>query len=81
MRKSKLNKIKEKELIGQEISGTKPEDNLFCYLRVSTDRQEKENNSIPLQREIGKRVSKKLGLNYIEVNEGGTSSQDRNEDT
>jgi len=81
MRKSKFNKIKEKEIIGQEISGTNPDKNLFCYLRVSSDKQKKENNSIPLQREIGKRVSKRLGLNYIEVNEGGTSSQDRNDDT
>ena len=47
---------------------------LFCYLRVSTKTQEEEGNSIENQRFLGKRVSKKLGMKYVEMNEGGLSS-------
>ena len=51
---------------------------LFCYLRVSTKVQEEEGNSIENQRFLGKRVSKKLGLKYVEMNEGGLSSMSSN---
>ena len=49
-------------------------EELFCYLRVSTKTQEEEGNSIENQRFLGKRVSKKLGMKYVEMNEGGLSS-------
>ena len=39
---------------------------LYCYLRVSTKSQEEEGNSIENQRHIGKKISKKLGMNYVE---------------
>ena len=44
--------------------------NLYCYLRVSTQTQVDEGHSIE-QRFLGKRVSKRLGLKYVELNEGG----------
>ena len=50
---------------------------LYCYLRVSTKSQEEEGNSIENQRHIGKKVSKKLGMKYIEMNEGGLSSMSK----
>lgn len=49
-------------------------EELYCYLRVSTKVQLEEGNSISNQREIGKLVSKRLGMKYVEMNEGGTSS-------
>ena len=53
-------------------------EELFCYLRVSTKSQEEEGNSIENQRFLGKRVSKKLGMKYVEMNEGGLSSMSSN---
>jgi len=50
---------------------------LHCYLRVSTKSQEEEGNSIENQRHIGKKVSKKLGMKYVEMNEGGLSSMNK----
>ena len=50
---------------------------LHCYLRVSTKSQEEEGNSIENQRHIGKKMSKKLGMNYVEMNEGGLSSMNK----
>jgi len=50
----------------------KPE--LHCYLRVSTQQQVDEGHSIENQRFLGKRISKKLGMKYVEMNEGGLSS-------
>lgn len=52
---------------------------LYCYLRVSSKVQEEEGNSIENQRFLGKRVSKKLGLTYVEMNEGhySTTSKSR----
>jgi site-specific DNA recombinase len=57
---------------------SKKED-LYCYLRVSSKVQEEEGNSIDNQRFLGQRVSKKLGLNYVEMNEGhySTTSKSR----
>lgn len=49
-------------------------EELFCYLRVSTQSQVDEGHSIDNQRFLGKRVSKKLGMKYVEMNEGGKSS-------
>ena len=47
---------------------------LHCYLRVSTQQQVDEGHSIENQRFLGKRISKKLGMKYVEMNEGGLSS-------
>ena len=55
---------------------SKKED-LYCYLRVSSKVQEEEGNSIDNQRFLGQRVSKKLGLNYVEMNEGHFGGMDR----
>ena len=74
-------KIKEQEIIQSKVKDTKPEDNLYCYLRVSSKEQNDNNHSIDRQRTFGKRISKKLKLNYVEMNEGGTSSMDRKDDT
>ncbi len=52
--------------------------NLYCYLRVSTQTQVDEGHSIENQRFLGKRVSKRLGLKYVELNEGGMSSTNPN---
>ena len=47
---------------------------LGCYLRVSTKQQEDDGMSIDSQRRLGKELSKKLGMKYVEYNEGGRSS-------
>mgnify|MGYP003977217861 FL=1 len=52
---------------------SKKED-LYCYLRVSSKVQEEEGNSIDNQRFLGQRVSKSLGMNYVEMNEGHYST-------
>ena len=77
------NKTKQQENINldKKISDTEPENNLFCYLRVSTQEQNDKNHSIDRQRTYGKKIAKKLGKNYIEMNEGGTSSVERKDDT
>ena len=49
-------------------------EELFCYLRVSSKIQEDEGNSIDNQRFLGQKVSKKLGMTYVELNEGGFTS-------
>lgn len=53
-------------------------EKLYCYLRVSTKSQEEEGNSIENQRFLGKKVSKKLNMKYVEMNEGGLSSMSSN---
>ena len=50
---------------------------LYCYLRVSTKVQEEEGNSIENQRHIGQKISKTLGMEYVEMNEGGLSSMSK----
>jgi|TARA_B110000483_G_scaffold29764_1_gene36090 hypothetical protein len=45
-------------------------DKLHCYIRVSGRSQLKEGESIQTQIDIGKRISKELGLQYEEVLEG-----------
>ena len=47
---------------------------LYCYLRVSSKQQLEEGSSIDNQRFLGKRVSKKLGMKYVEMNEGDYST-------
>lgn len=42
--------------------------------RVSSKPQETDGNSLEVQREMGRRISKKLGIEYIEFNEGVQSS-------
>ena len=49
-------------------------ESLFCYLRVSTQGQVDEGHSIENQRHLGQKVADKLGLQYVEMNEGGLSS-------
>ena len=53
-------------------------EKLYCYLRVSTKGQVEDGSSIDNQRFHGKRVSKKLGMEYVEMNEGGLSSVSKN---
>jgi len=49
-------------------------ESLYCYLRVSSKAQVDEGNSIEQQRNIGKKIAKKLKLKYVEMNESGYSS-------
>jgi len=42
--------------------------------RVSSKIQETDGNSLDVQKEMGRRISKKLGIEYIEFNEGVQSS-------
>ena len=51
-----------------------PKEQLFCYLRVSSQVQLDEGNSIDNQRFLGKKVSKQLGLEYVELNEESSST-------
>jgi DNA invertase Pin-like site-specific DNA recombinase len=80
MRKNKT-KQQEEIVLEKKLSDTEPDNNLFCYLRVSTQEQNDKNHSIDRQRTYGKKIAKKLGKNYIEMNEGGTSSVERKDDT
>lgn len=52
-------------------------DSLVCYLRVSTKKQSEEGYSLGYQAQVGKKIAKKLGLQYFEMNEGGQSSKSR----
>ena len=56
-------------------------EELFCYLRVSSKIQEDEGNSIDNQRFLGQKVSKKLGMTYVELNEGGSRKFIHDNDT
>ena len=47
---------------------------LDCYTRVSTAEQKKTGNSLIVQRDIGKKVAKKLGLKFRHRDEGARSS-------
>ena len=55
-------------------------EKLFCYLRVSTKSQEEEGSSIENQRHIGQTLCDKLGMEYVELNEGGFTSMVRSEE-
>ena len=52
-------------------------EELFCYLRVSSQSQLDEGNSIENQRFLGQRVSKQLGMKYVEMNEEVSSTMIR----
>ena len=47
---------------------------LDCYTRVSTAEQKKSGNSLVVQRDIGKKVAKKLGLKFRHRDEGARST-------
>ena len=47
---------------------------LDCYTRVSTAEQKKSGNSLVVQKELGEKVAKKLGLKFRHRNEGARSS-------
>ena len=47
---------------------------LHCYTRVSTTRQKRDGTSLEQQKVEGEKVSKKLGLKFVHVNEGSRSS-------
>lgn len=49
-------------------------ETLHIYTRVSTSAQETEGTSLESQQELGKNLSKQLGLNFKVWNEGGQSS-------
>jgi hypothetical protein len=51
---------------------------LDCYSRVSTAEQKKTGNSLVVQRDMGKKVAKKLGLKFRHRDEGATSSTIKN---
>ena len=51
-----------------------PKNTLYCYLRVSSQEQVDEGHSIERQRSVGKQLSDRMGFEYVELNEGGTSS-------
>ena len=53
---------------------SQPNQYLDCYTRVSTDVQEKEGYSLQIQEEMGKLVSKNLGLEFRLHYEGSRSS-------
>jgi site-specific DNA recombinase len=48
---------------------------LYCYLRVSTQSQIDDGSSLDNQKATGKRVAKRMGLKYVEMNEGACSSK------
>tara|TARA_X000001036_G_scaffold420893_1_gene442192 strand:+ start:248 stop:520 length:273 start_codon:yes stop_codon:yes gene_type:complete len=47
---------------------------LDCYTRVSTQEQKKSDNSLIMQRDIGKKVAKNLELKFRHIDEGARSS-------
>ena len=49
-------------------------EKLYCYLRVSTKSQEEDGHSIENQRHLGQKISEKLDMEFVEMNEGGLSS-------
>ena len=53
-------------------------ENLHIYLRVSTETQQSEGFGLENQKEVGLRVSEKLGMNPIIHNEGSKSSSSEN---
>ena len=59
---------------------SKVKEKLYCYLRVSSDTQEQDGGSLEVQRSVGKKVSKKLGLEYVELYEGSSSTMIRSEE-
>ena len=56
-----------------------PLKQLHCYLRVSSDTQKNDGGSLNVQRSHGKKLSKKLGLEYVELFEGSSSTMIRTE--
>ena len=50
-------------------------NSLYCYLRVSTQSQIDDGSSIDNQKATGQRVAERLGLTYVEMNEGACSSR------
>ena len=59
---------------------TKKKEELYCYLRVSSRVQKEEGHSIENQRFLGKRLSKELGMKYVELNEGDQTTMIRSEE-
>ena len=53
-------------------------ENLHLYLRVSSDQQMTDGFGLENQREVGLKVSEKLGMNPIIWNEGSKSSSSEN---
>ena len=49
-------------------------ETLFCYLRVSSDVQEKQGYSLDVQRDLGLEVSQRLGMKVDYYDEGSRSS-------
>ena len=66
--------LKEK-LLGNKI------EVLYCYLRVSTQKQIDDGSSIENQRDTGRRVAEKLNMKYVELDEGGKTSQTHHKTT
>lgn len=58
----------------------KPKEQLFCYLRVSSKQQLDDGNSIDNQRFIGQRLSKQMGMEYVELSEESSSTMIRSEE-
>ena len=49
-------------------------ETLHILIRVSTSIQEEEGTSLKTQKDIGIELSKKMNMDYVIHNEGGTSS-------
>jgi len=49
-------------------------EDLFCYLRVSSDVQEKQGYSLDVQRDLGLEVSQRLRMKVGYYNQGSRSS-------
>ena len=62
------------DLQKDELDYSDPNTSLYCYLRVSTQTQVDEGNSIENQKQMGRNIAKKLKLKYVEMNESGQSS-------
>ncbi len=55
-------------------------ENLYCYIRVSSDGQRDDGGSLEVQREWGQKVSKQKGMKYVELYEGSSSTMIRSEE-
>jgi site-specific DNA recombinase len=62
------------DLQKDELDYSDSNTSLYCYLRVSTQTQVDDGNSIENQRFLGQKIATKLGFTYVEMNEGGLSS-------
>ena len=58
----------------------KYKEDLYCYIRVSTTVQKTDGDSLESQKYYGQLVSEQLGMNYVEILEGVSTSRKRKKD-